>query len=182
MGIDRGCRNNIVVYPSIFQENTRLLSLKNLYAILQKKGGGGKDIGTIDCNPDHVTKWLRNIGMAVISISGISWLFSSLASSANKGFGPGGVLFHVITPGLIFLAGAAVAWQWGVIGGIILIILGLFGFFLYLASLGLGLWAFIYALPTGLPPLVTGCLFIMSWWRAKRTKLRQMANNKRVRN
>ncbi len=135
-------------------------------------------MGSIDYNVDHVAKWLRNIAMVVISISAILWLFYSLASSVNKGFGPGGVLFH-ITPGLIFLAGAAIAWQWGVIGGIILIILGLFGFFLYLAMLGLGLWAFIYALPTGLPPFGAGCLFLMSWWKAKRTKLRQTENKKR---
>ncbi len=135
-------------------------------------------MGSIGYNGDHVAKWLRNIAMVVISISAILWLFYSLASSVNKGFGPGGVLFH-ITPGLIFLAGAAIAWQWGVIGGIILIILGLFGFFLYLAMLGLGLWAFIYALPTGLPPFGAGCLFLMSWWKAKRTKLRQTENKKR---
>jgi len=134
-------------------------------------------MGSIDYNVDHVAKWLRNIAMAVILISAIFWLFYSLASSVNKGFGPGGVLFH-ITPSLIFLASAAIAWQWGVIGGIILIILGLFGFFLYLAKLGLGLWVFIYALPTGLPPFGAGCLFLMSWWRAKRTKLCQTENNK----
>ena len=132
---------------------------------------------SIDYNVDHVAKWLRNIAMALISISAIFWLVYSLVSSLNKGFGPGGVLFH-ITPGLIFLAGAAIAWQWGVIGGIFLIILGLFDFFLYLGKLGLGMWAFIYALPTGLPPFGAGCLFIMSWWRAKRIKLRQMENNK----
>jgi hypothetical protein len=33
----------------------------------------------------------------------------------------------------------------------ILIILGIFGFFLYLAKLGLGFWAFIDALPTATP-------------------------------
>jgi hypothetical protein len=134
---------------------------------------------SIDYNADHVAKWLRSIAMAVILISAIFWLLYSLASSLNKGFGLGGVLFH-ITPGLIFFAGAAIAWQWGVVGGIILIILGLFDFFLYLAKLGVGMWAFIYALPTGLPPFGSGCLFLMSWWRARRTKLRQMENNKRL--
>jgi len=42
----------------------------------------------------------------------------------------------------------------------ILIILGLLGFFLYLAMLGLGLWDFIYALPTSLPPLELVVFFL----------------------
>jgi hypothetical protein len=125
---------------------------------------------SIEYDADHVAKWLRNIAMAVILISGIFWLLYSLVSSLNKEFGLGGVLFH-ISPGLIFLAGAAIAWQWGAVGGIVLIILGLFDFFLYLGKLGVGMWAFIYALPTGLPPLGSGCLFLISWRRARQPKL-----------
>jgi hypothetical protein len=154
--------------PSVFQEKTTLSTPKELYAILGQRGG--KNMGSIDYNVDYVAKWLRNIAMVVISISAIFWLFYSLVSSVNKGFGLGIVLFRII-PGLIFLVGAAIAWQWRFIGGIILIILGLFGFFLYLGKLGFGLWPFIYALPSGLPPFAAGCLFLMSWWRANRAKI-----------
>lgn len=120
-------------------------------------------------NSNQAAKILRTIAMAVISISGTLWLFQGLVSGLNKGLGPGGVLFHLL-PGLINLAGAAIAWQWGLIGGIILIILGLFDFFLYLSSLGLELLAFIYALPSGFPLLLAGCLFIISWWKVKKSK------------
>ncbi len=136
-------------------------------------------MGRIDYDIDHVAKCLRNIAMAVISISAIFWLFYSLASHLNKGLGLGGILFHM-TPGLIFLACAAIAWHSGVIGGIILIVLALFGFLLYLGKLGFGLWPFIFALPTGLPPFAAGCLFLMSWWRARRAKLRQTEDGKRL--
>jgi len=64
---------------------------------------------SFDYNVDQVAKWLRNIVMAVMSISAIFWLFYSLASIVNKGLGPGGVLFR-ISPVLIFLASAAITW------------------------------------------------------------------------
>jgi hypothetical protein len=134
----------MVVYPSTLQ------------------GIGVHSMWSIDCDVDHVAKWLRNIAMALISIPAIFGLFYHLVSGVKYGFRPGGVLIDIILA-LIILAVAAIAWRWGFIGGIILLFLGLSVFFLYLTQLEFGFWAFIYALPTGLPSLGAGCLFLVSW-------------------
>ena len=51
-------------------------------------------------------------------------------------------------------------------------------FFLYVSMIELNLLVLIYASPSGLPPIVAGCLFLISWCRARRKRLRQMESNK----
>ena len=122
-------------------------------------------MSNIDYNIDEVTKWLRIIAVVITLISGFFSMFQGILSS--KGLGLGGVLFHM-SPGFFLLFVAAIAWQWGIIGGAILIMLGIIVFFLYLSMLELNLLVFIYALPSGLPPIVAGCLFIISNVRARK--------------
>lgn len=122
-------------------------------------------MSNIDYNIDQVTKWLRIIAVVITLISGFFSMFQGILSS--KGLGLGGVLFHM-SPGFFLLFVAAIAWQWGIIGGAILIMLGIIVFFLYLSMLELNLLVFIYALPSGLPPIVAGCLFIISNVRARK--------------
>jgi hypothetical protein len=122
-------------------------------------------MSNIDYTIDEVTKWLRIIAVVITSISGFFSMFQSILSS--KGLGLGGVLFHTL-PGFFLLFVAAIAWQWGIIGGAILIMLGIIVFFLYLSMVELNLLVFIYALPSGLPPIVAGCLFIISNVRARK--------------
>jgi hypothetical protein len=114
---------------------------------------------------DEVTKWLRSIAVVITLISGFSSMFQGILSS--KGLGLGGVLFHT-SPGFLLLFVAAIAWEWGIIGGAILIMLGIIVFFLYLSMIQLNLLVFIYALPSGLPPVVAGCLFIISKVRGRK--------------
>jgi hypothetical protein len=132
---------------------------------------------SFDYNVDRLAKWLRNIAMVIISISGIFWLLYGLVSGLSKKFGLGGILFEM-SPGFLFLFVAAIAWQWGIIGGTILIMLGIIVFFLYISMIELNLLVFIYASPSGLPPIIAGCLFLISWCRARRKRLRQMESNK----
>jgi hypothetical protein len=93
------------------------------------------------------------------------------------GLGFGGILFHTALPGLIFLFSAAVAWCWKVIGGVVLVIEGLVAFFIYFAYLsdwGINLDSIFVmlrlVLTTALPPFVSGCLFILSWWKSRASK------------
>ena len=123
-------------------------------------------MSNIDYNIDQVTKWLRIIAVVIILISGFFSMFQGILSS--KGLGLGGVLFHM-SPGFFLLFVAAIAWQWGIIGGAILIMLGLIVFFLYLSMVELNLLVFLYALPSGLPPIVAGCLFIICRVRARKS-------------
>ena len=122
-------------------------------------------MSNIDYNIDEVTKWLRIIAVVITLISGFFSMFQGILSS--KGLGLGGVLFHM-SPGFFLLFVAAIAWQWGIIGGAILIMLGIIVFFLYISMLELNLLVFIYALPSGLPPIVAGCLFIISKVRVRK--------------
>ena len=122
-------------------------------------------MSNIDYNIDEVTKWLRIIAVVITLISGFFSMYQGILSS--KGLGLGGVLFHM-SPGFFLLFVAAIAWQWGIIGGAILIMLGIIVFFLYLSMLELNLLVFIYALPSGLPPIVAGCLFIISKVRVRK--------------
>ena len=122
-------------------------------------------MSNIDYNIDQVTKWLRIIAVVITLLSGFFSMFQGILSS--KGLGLGGVLFHM-SPGFFLLFVAAIAWQWGIIGGAILIMLGIIVFFLYLSMLELNLLVFIYALPSGLPPIVAGCLFIICKVRARK--------------
>ena len=122
-------------------------------------------MSNIDYNIDQVTKWLRIIAVVITLLSGFFSMFQGILSS--KGLGLGGVLFHM-SPGFFLLFVAAIAWQWGIIGGAILIMLGIIVFFLYLSMLELNLLVLIYALPSGLPPIVAGCLFIISNVRARK--------------
>jgi hypothetical protein len=121
-------------------------------------------MSNIDYNIDEVTKWLRIIAVVITLISGFFSMFQGILSS--RGLGLGGVLFHM-SPGFFLLFVAAIAWQWGIIGGAILIMLGIIVFFLYLSMVELNLLVFIYALPSGLPPIVAGCLFIISKVRVR---------------
>ena len=123
---------------------------------------------------NRVPQWPRNIAMTVILISAGYWSFHGLTSGLRMGLGVGGILVHTAVPGLIFLFSAAVAWCWRVIGGVVLVIEGLLAFFMYCAYLsqwGINLDSIFVmlglVLTTALPPFVSGCLFIFSWWKSK---------------
>ena len=126
---------------------------------------------------NRVPKWSRNIAVTIILISGGYWSFHGLTSGLRMGLGFGGILFHTALPGLIFLFSAAVAWCWKVIGGVVLVIEGLVAFFIYFAYLsdwGINLDSIFVmlrlVLTTALPPFVSGCLFILSWWKSRASK------------
>ena len=129
------------------------------------------------CSVNRVPEWFRNIAGTIILITGGYWSFHALTSGLSMGLGLGGVLFHIAVPGLIFLFSAAVAWCWRVIGGVVLVIEGLIAFFIYCAYLlewGISLDSIFVmlrlVLTTALPPFVSGCLFILSWWKSRASK------------
>jgi hypothetical protein len=148
----------------------------NVSDIFPETRRGAKDMRSIDSNVDHVAKWLRIIAVVITLITGFFSIFQGILSS--RGLGLGGVLFHM-SPGFFLLFVAAIAWQWGIIGGAMLIILGIIVFFLYLSMVESNLLVFIYALPSGLPPIVAGCLFIISNVRARKAAVRDAPFNRK---
>lgn len=70
--------------------------------------------------------WVRYTARTVSTLWGGWWTFFGLASGIGEGLEPLGILIHTLIPGLVFLASAAIAWRWGRVGGVVLILEGLF--------------------------------------------------------
>lgn len=101
--------------------------------------------------PSH---WLRDMARVVSALWGGGWSFFGLASAIGEGLDPPGILFHTVMPGLIFLLSAVIAWRWERVGGVLLILEGLFTL----------VWLPFAATLTGLmtlslPPITAGMLF-----------------------
>ena len=115
---------------------------------------------------NRTTKWMRYIarGLALIWAG---WLaFFGLVSGAGEGLR--GILTNApnALPGLVFLVSAVIAWRWEAIGGVALLLCGLFVFFFF--HIGKNLFLL---LTMALPPLVAGFLFLVSWWEARTKKI-----------
>lgn len=102
-------------------------------------------------------------GASILALAwGAWWTFFGVASGIGEGIGALGTVMHTL-PGLVFLAAAFIARRWNVLGGILLVAvaIGALWFFGYLPSRLLS----ITALVLGLPPLVSGAIFIESGLR-----------------
>jgi hypothetical protein len=97
-------------------------------------------------------------GASILALAwGAWWTFFGIASGIGEGIGALGTVMHTL-PGLLFLAAAVIARRWNLPGGILLVAVGIgaLWFFGYLPSRLLS----ITALLLGLPPLVSGVVFM----------------------
>lgn len=107
-------------------------------------------------------RWLWQVGLILGLVWAGWWIFFGIASGIVEGLDFVGVLIHTALPGLIFLASVMVAWRWKAIGGIVLIVEGLSILIaLPIAFTGFPLLTIVLAM--GLPPLIAGVLFVLSW-------------------
>lgn len=109
-------------------------------------------------------KWLRRAGLVVGLVAAGWWVFFGIASGIGEGLDFVGALVHTALPGLIFLASVAVAWRWEPIGGVFLIVEGLFVSVAYSIVFGhCPLMTIVLVLLTmSLPLLASGVLFLLS--------------------
>jgi hypothetical protein len=114
-------------------------------------------------------KWMRYIGQALALIWAGWWIFFGVASGMDERLNLLGILIHATIPGLIFLVSAIIAWQWQVIGSIVLILEGLLIFIVYPVMFRhLSFLTIILTLLTlALPPLIAGFLLLVSWRKLK---------------
>jgi hypothetical protein len=129
----------------------------------------------VDSTGDRIAKWMRGIAVVLaLSWAGF-WTFFGIASGIAERVSPVGVLYHSIFPGLIFLVSAIVAWRWGFIGGILLIVESLLVFVAYPIMFGqMPLLIMVFTLLTlALPPLIAGLLFLVSHRTSKKPKSSQ---------
>lgn len=121
-------------------------------------------------------KWMCYIARALALIWACWWTFFGLVSGAGEGLK--GLLANApnALPGLVFLASVAIAWRWVVIGGIVLVLEGLFIFIAYpvMVHSRFPLSTIIFVLLTmGLSPLVAGFLFLISRWKSGTLRVSQ---------
>jgi len=131
----------------------------------------------INFTGDRATKWIRYIARSLALIWAGWWTFFGLACGLSEGMSPAAVLLHAALPGLVFLGSAAIAWRWEAIGGVALMLEGLFVFIAYPVmahSRDFPISTIIFVLLTmALPPLAAGFLFLASWRKSKTSGIPQ---------
>lgn len=70
-------------------------------------------------------QWARPAAWTIILLVTGFWLWFGIASAAGEGLGAGNWLAHIVGPGGILLATAAIAWRRPVAGATLLILEGL---------------------------------------------------------
>ena len=127
-------------------------------------------IANIDYTGDRATKWICYIARVLALIWAGWWTFFGLASGLHEGLSPVGVLRYALLPGLVFLLSAVIAWRWETIGGIVLVLEGLFLFIWYPIRYSHFSPSLIISVLSALalPPLVAGFLFLASRWRSRK--------------
>lgn len=116
-------------------------------------------------------KWLKRIGLIIGLVWASLWTVFVVASAWSEGLGPvtseAVVASAVLVSGVLFLWGSLViAWKRGLVGGILLVIAGLLvviGYPLAVASRIDPVGIILIVVLMGLPPMVAGLLFILSW-------------------
>ena len=113
---------------------------------------------------------MRYMARAVALIWALWWTYFGFASGLGERLSVGAVFLHAALPGLVFLAVAVFAWRYEAIGGLVLVMLGLFVCIAYplktCERFPLGTILFVVA-TMGLPPLLSGVLSIASSQRPR---------------
>ncbi len=116
--------------------------------------------------------WQRLVAWVLMILVIAFWLWFGIGSAYVEQLGPVNWVIHLLVPGGIFLVSALVAWWWEGIGGVLLVLEGLFssGFIGY-AFFQRGmppLTILLMSLTLALPPLVAGILFLFCWRKSLR--------------
>jgi len=123
--------------------------------------------------------WLRRVGLIIGLVWAVLWTMFLGASALSQGFGPitneALVASVVLASGVLILwLSIVIAWKRELVGGILLIVAGLLVIIGYpvgaagrIDPVGIVLVVVIM----GLPPVVAGLLFLLSW-REERRRLK----------
>lgn len=107
-------------------------------------------------------KWRRYVARGLALVWAVFWGGFALLSGAGEGIS--GIVANApnALPGLGFLIAAIIAWRWEIVGGIILILCGLFAFFFF----HIGRNAFLLGTIV-FPPILAGSLFLYNGLRSR---------------
>jgi len=127
-------------------------------------------VESTDRNNNRTTKWMRYAARTLALLWAGWWVFFGLASGLGEGLSPVGILIHTALPGLVFLVSVALAWRWETVGGVVLILEGVFVLIAYpvMTYDHFPLATIIFVLLTmALPPLAAGLLLLISGQKSK---------------
>lgn len=113
---------------------------------------------------------MRLTGLLLGLIWASTWIFFGVAANIGDGISVVGALVHAALPGFIFLAIVMIAWRWEFIGGLALILEGLFMAIAYpvvAASRYPMTKIFWELLAMSLPAFASGVLFVLSSYRRR---------------
>ncbi len=107
--------------------------------------------------PQARGKWMRNTARTLALVWALLWTLFGLAAGIGEGEDAVTVVIHTLVPGLFFIAAVVVAWWLELVGGVLLVLQGLWTLYLYpFARTPVGL------VTLALPPLVAGILFLVN--------------------
>jgi hypothetical protein len=109
-------------------------------------------------------RWARPAAWTIILLVTGFWLWFGIASAASEDLGAGNWVAHVVGPGAILLATAAIAWRWPVAGAALLVLEGLVVAVGYplMVNDRFPLTTIVFVLLTmAAPPIVAGVLLLV---------------------
>jgi len=117
------------------------------------------------------SSWQRSMAWVLVMIAIIFWLWFGIGSAYVERAGLVNWLMHILVPGGIFLLTALVVWRWEGIGGALLVLEGLAASVFIVRAFLWGRFTTstltLMGLTLGLPPLVAGILFLISWHKSR---------------
>lgn len=111
-------------------------------------------------------KWVKRVARILAVVWAGWWVLFGLFSGISEGLSPVETLINTAVPGLIFLAIVLIAWKWQDLGGVLLLLAGMFVLVLYpiLTYARLSPGSVLAVLATmALPPIVAGVLCLACW-------------------
>ena len=109
-------------------------------------------------------RWARPAAWTIILLVTGFWLWFGIASAASEGLGAGNWLAHIVGPGAILLATAAIAWRSPSAGGALLMLEGVVVAIGYpmMVNRRFPLTTTLFVLVTlAVPPIVAGGLLLI---------------------
>lgn len=117
------------------------------------------------------TKILRYTTRTIlITIASLLFVFALLSRAEMYGKGIKGIIMNSpnALPWLVLFIFIFIAWKWELVGGVLIMLLGIFSFFFFHSYEPRGFWElFIISLPL----LIFGGMLVGSWYLERKTRL-----------
>jgi len=118
--------------------------------------------------PTKTIKIFRLTALIILTIlNSLLFIFSLLSGAEMYGGGIKGIIMNSpnALPWLVLFIFIFIAWKWELLGGILIMLLGIFAFFFFHSYETRGYWALFI---TSLPLIILGGMLVASWYLERR--------------